>query len=298
MSNETKSAVKDANFPLKRKVLLVDTSSVAVTLFYAMGGGKYLDNDNVGSSEEVQNFLISVVGETASNIITRVSMDGFTDVRLALESPPWAPVWRYAEYEDYKHATTNVDKPKVARALQQPMVVVANELALPTVFAPGFEADDVIATMVHKMQPMLDTSEIHIWSADKDLHQLVTHPNIYIIGKGGTRLTMETIEAEWGAPAQAIPLIKALSGDKSDNIPGVRGIGPKTAAKMITAKPYRKQTPFWIDIDNLTGEKKSDVIRVLPRIRRDERLCALRTDATLLPGIDYDRRPNGKDQEK
>ncbi len=204
---------------------------------------------------------------------------------MALESPPWAPVWRYALYDDYKYAVTRVDRPKVARSLQRPVIAAAEELGYPTVFSPGFEADDVIATMVDKLD--LDTLDVYIWSQDKDLHQLLTHPNVRMLGKGGQQTTMAQVEEEWGWPGEAIPLIKALSGDPSDNILGVKGIGPKTAAKMIVSRPFRKQSPFWLDLDNMSGKKKADVIRLIPRISKDEHLCILRRDAELYPGSEY-----------
>lgn len=276
-------------------LLLVDGSSVAVTLFYALGGNSFLEEDSFATQEEISTFLSTVAETTLGNIERRVRLDRYSEVRIALESPRWAPVWRYEVYPSYKYADTQ-KKPRVAQALQPFLIKAADSLGIRTVFAPKMEADDVLASMVEKLGNRISEMEVHIWSQDKDLHQLITHDNLKIIGKAGEVTTKEDIETLWGAPATAIPMIKALAGDKSDNIPGVRGIGPKTASKLLTPKPHRKPSPFTIDLEKVPEDRRRQIQSLMPRIIRDEIICTLCRDGKLLSSIHYEGELHGKER--
>jgi DNA polymerase-1 len=102
--------------------------------------------------------------------------------------------------------------------------------------APGYEADDVIATL--STMAMHEGCHVNILSGDKDLMQLVTKDD------GGACIEMidpmkmvrycyDTVKEKWGVTPSQVGDVLALSGDASDNIPGVPGIGPKTAASLI-----------------------------------------------------------------
>lgn len=276
-----------------KKLLLVDSSSLAVSVFYAMGGAKYLEADTV-PLEEVEGFVSDVVAATLDNVTRRVKLDGFSSVRMALEAPPWAPCWRYDRYKEYKHNSYRGEKPHVAAALQQPLIDGAAHREIPTVFAPGMEADDVIATMVELARDWVaEGNEVHIWSMDKDLHQLVTHERIKIIGKAGEITTKEDVEKYWGLPAEAVPALKALVGDKSDNIPGVRGMGLQTAQKILRYAPYRKPTPYCIDFSKVPERFSLALRNRAAQLARDEHLCTLQRDIPkLYSGEHYNRKGN------
>lgn len=251
-----------------------------------MGGNSFLEAETLEPTQ-ITEFMKSVAEETIKSIVRRVSKDGFDQVRIALESPDWAPVWRYEVYPDYKHALMQPNKPKVASKLQQLIIDIAEEHSLPTVFAPTMEADDVIGTMVELIRPKLDTMEVFIWSQDRDLHQLIFHPNVKMLGKKGLITDIKAVEEYWGQPAEAIPLIKALSGDKSDNIKGIAGIGPKTAANVIRCTPHRKGCKYAIEFDKLPEAKKLQVRHEWARIIKDTGLCTISTDAQLFKGAQY-----------
>ena len=95
----------------------------------------------------------------------------------------------------------------------------------------GFEADDVIATLVKTAPP--DT-EVAIVSTDKDLMQLVDERVSLLDTVKGTRIGPAEVEARFGVPPGLLLDARALAGDASDNIPGVRGIGEKGAARLIS----------------------------------------------------------------
>jgi DNA polymerase-1 len=104
-------------------------------------------------------------------------------------------------------------------------------LGVPTVGKKGFEADDIIATYATKLSNR--GYEVKIISSDKDLTQLITDGvSMFDPLKSKVIKTEEVVEKHGVPPSQMI-FLQALMGDAADNIPGVMGIGPKTAAKLI-----------------------------------------------------------------
>lgn len=105
----------------------------------------------------------------------------------------------------------------------------ADLLGFPQLDAPGFEADDILAALVHKHPD----DPFVIVTADKDLLQLVG-PNVWCLDTLKRKWSNrdEAIE-KFGVPPESVPDVQALCGDSVDNIPGVPGVGPKTAAELI-----------------------------------------------------------------
>ncbi|MBI4637804.1 MAG: DNA polymerase I, partial [Candidatus Rokubacteria bacterium] len=150
---------------------------------------------------------------------------------IAWDAP--GPTFRDAMFAEYKATRAAMPGDLVQ---QLPYVRRLFEaLRTPVVEAPGFEADDVLATLVGQALPL--GVEVVIVSGDKDLLQLVG-PRVRVLsvlGRTGERVVYDEakVRERWGvAPAQ-IPDVLALMGDAIDNIPGVRGVGEKTAVKLI-----------------------------------------------------------------
>jgi 5'-3' exonuclease len=265
------------------KLLLVDTSSVGVTLFYALGGGDFLKQETVVPAE-IHTFLRRVAVETLDNIETRIKFDGYTAVRLALDPPKTCPSWRYKIYSDYKGAQSAPNKPRIAQLLQPHLAAEASARGIQSRFSPNYEADDVLATMVGLAADW--QGHIDVWSLDKDLHQLVS-ANVHMIGKKGQKTTLEEVRTQWRVEPEAIPLVKALAGDASDNIPGIKGLGVATVSSFLRKAPYRKPTPYWINFEAVPKQFKLELTHLLPRICRDEKICTLSKRADLLPGEKY-----------
>src|SRR5262245_3231745 len=145
-----------------------------------------------------------------------------------------APTLRSQEFADYK--ATRKPMPEEL-AFQLPHIKeLAAALGLPLLEAPGYEADDVMATLARRaveagMEAVLVTN-------DKDLQQLV-RPGVRVLaparGRADQDLWMgeEEVEAKWGVKPAALRDLFALMGDSTDNVPGVPGIGEKTASKLI-----------------------------------------------------------------
>ena len=129
--------------------------------------------------------------------------------------------------------------PKVDMALQVPMIEEGLEALGVTVYRHDtYEADDVLATLAAKAAAA--GHEVVVVSNDKDLAQVCIHPKVSLLRiKGsGKNTNLEYIDASrveelFGVPASHIASYLALNGDEIDNIPGIPGIGPKTAVKLL-----------------------------------------------------------------
>ena len=154
---------------------------------------------------------------------------------LGITLDPPGPTFRDAMFAEYK-ATRTVMPDDLARQL--PYVRRLFEaLRTPVVEVPGYEADDVLATLVEQALRH-DDLDVVVVSGDKDLLQLVG-PRVRVLsvlGRTGERVMYDEakVRERWGvAPAQIADVL-ALMGDSIDNIPGVKGVGEKTAVKLIT----------------------------------------------------------------
>src|SRR6266571_5151172 len=152
-------------------------------------------------------------------------------------------------------------------------------LRAPVVEVPGFEADDVLATLVeHALRH--DGVDIVLVTGDKDLLQLVG-PRVRVLsvlGRTGERNVYDEakVRERWGVEPAQIPDVLALMGDAIDNIPGVKGVGEKTAVKLIAqfgsvARLYENLTLVGGKLrETLAGARKEALLsRELAVVRRD-----------------------------
>ncbi len=152
---------------------------------------------------------------------------------LGIAWDPPGPTFRDALFTDYK-ATRTAMPGDLAR--QIPYVRRLFEaLHTPVVEVPGFEADDVLATLVDRA--LAADVEVVIVTGDKDLLQLVG-PRVRVmsvIGRTGEPIVYDEakVRERWGVEPAQIADVLALMGDSIDNIPGVHGVGEKTAVKLI-----------------------------------------------------------------
>ncbi len=145
---------------------------------------------------------------------------------VAMDAP--GPTLRAEAYGDYK-ATR--DKQPEDLSVQIPIVrEIVEAHGIPLLEVPGYEADDVIATLVRRAPPEV---EVVIVSTDKDLMQLVGERVTLLDAVRDRRYGPAEVEARFGVPPERILDLRALVGDPSDNIPGVKGIGEKGAAALI-----------------------------------------------------------------
>jgi 5'-3' exonuclease len=161
-------------------------------------------------------------------------------------------------------------------------------LGVATLEVDGFEADDVIGSLVEVCAS--DAVECVVASSDKDLHQLVG-PNVRQFDPMKEEwIDEERVLERWGVPPAQVIDVQALMGDTTDNLPGVPGIGAKYATKAI--QDYGSLEGLLANLDQLTKAKRDsiaaadlDLCRQLVAVRRDVPL-ALRVDDLAFDGFD------------
>ena len=193
-----------------------------------------------------------------SNIVLR----GFQDVRpdyvaIAFDLP--APTFRHGLSADYK--ATRRPMPDDLRAQFPKVREVVAALRLPVYELAGFEADDVIGTLTREAEGRdLETT---IVTGDLDMLQLVTDRTRLMTTRMGVDATViydpARIEERYGLVAGQMIDFKALKGDSTDNIPGVPGVGDKTAAKLIGQ--FGDLDALYAHLDDVTPEKLREKLR-------------------------------------
>ncbi len=148
---------------------------------------------------------------------------------LALAFDAKGPTFRHKEYAEYKaHRPPMPDE----LAMQLPYIQkIIKGLNLPALVLEGFEADDIICTLVHRAKEQ--GFRVEIISGDKDLLPLVQEGVTMWDPMKDVRYDPEVIQEKYGLNPEELVEVRALAGDASDNIPGVPGIGEKTALKLI-----------------------------------------------------------------
>jgi DNA polymerase-1 len=151
---------------------------------------------------------------------------------FAVAWDPPGPTFREAQFAAYKETRPGMPDDLSS---QIPYVKTLFEaLRLPLLEIPGFEADDVLGTVVDRARAM--DLDVVLVTADKDMLQLVA-PRVRVLsttGRGDRVVFDEAaVKEKWGVEPAQIPDLLALMGDSIDNIPGVRGVGEKTAVKLI-----------------------------------------------------------------
>lgn len=159
------------------------------------------------------------------------------------------PTFRHKEYKDYQAHRPPTDKDLVSQFEKVRRVVEA--FGIPVYDKAGFEADDVIGTLAKQAEKILE--ETIIVTGDKDILQLVTKKTkVYLPVRGlsDTKLMeAEDVVEKMGVRPDQIDDYKALVGDPSDNYPGVPGIGPKTATKLLAE--YETVEKVYKNIDKI-----------------------------------------------
>ncbi len=162
------------------------------------------------------------------------------------------------------------------------IVSIVTTLGIPIYRVPGFEADDLMATMAHKLRD--EDIEVYLVSVDKDLEQLISDKVRLYDARTGEVLYPETLMEKKGyAPQQAIE-IQTLTGDTTDNIPGVYGVGPLKAIDLI--KKYGSAGDVLNSADKLTPKMRERVKAFADQLPLTRQLVTLRRDVPVEFALD------------
>ena len=144
------------------------------------------------------------------------------------------PTFRHKEYKEYK--ATRSETPDALKSQFKVVREIVEALGIPSFGVEGFEADDIIGTLAK--QATKEGKKTIIVTGDHDLYQLINDSvQVYNVSRGtkGAELIDEAgFQKKYGFKSDLMTDYKGLRGDTSDNIPGIPGVGPKTAKQLIT----------------------------------------------------------------
>ncbi|WP_393916085.1 DNA polymerase I [Halostreptopolyspora alba] len=255
-----------------QRLLLLDGHSMVFRAFFALPVEKF--TTSTGQSTN------AIYGFT-SMLIKLLREEEPTHIAVAWDRSE--PTFRHEVYEEYKagRSETPPELPSQVDLVQE----LLGLLGVPSVSAPGFEADDVIATLALRAGER--SMEVLIASGDRDAFQLVTDEcTVLYPGRSIselTRMTPERITEKYGVPPERYRDLAALVGEKADNLPGVPGVGPKTAAKWITK--YGSVDDLVARADELSGKAGQSFRDHLDEVLRNQRLNILATDVEVGRGV-------------
>ncbi len=216
----------------KPLLLLVDGHSLAFRSFYAFskGGEGGLATKDGRPTSVTYGFLKALLD----------NCKGLKPEGVAIAFDTAEPTFRHKADPNYK-AHRDVAPEVFFQDLDQLQLILRNQLQLPLCLAPGYEADDVLGTLANRAAST--GWRVRILSGDRDLFQLVDDQrDIAVMYMGGgpyakssgpTLIDEAGVQGKLGVMPNKVVELKALTGDSSDNIPGVRGVGPKTAINLL-----------------------------------------------------------------
>ncbi len=247
-----------------RKLLLVDGSSYLYRAFHALPPLSNSKGEPTGAVLGVLNMLNKLIREESAE-----------RVAVVFDAP--GRTFRDDLFDQYK--AHREPMPDELRSQVQPVLQAVQAMGLPLLRIPGVEADDVIGTLAeHGAAAGYD---VLISTGDKDMAQLVG-PRISLVNTmSNTRLDRAGVKAKFDVfPEQIIDYL-ALVGDSSDNIPGVTGVGPKTAAKWLNQ--YQTLDALTAHAAEVTGKVGENLRSELPVLELSRKLATI--DKSLKLGI-------------
>src|SRR3954463_5934712 len=250
------------------KILLLDGNSLAYRAFFA------LPTDLATASGQVTN---AVFGFTSMliNLLKDHQPDG---IGVAFDRPE--PTFRHELVAEYKAGRS--EAPDILRQQMGLVRQVLEALKIPMIDAAGFEADDVIATLATQAKEKGD--EVIVVTGDRDEYQLVEDPCVKVLynrrGVSDYVLYDEAgIKDRTGVTPELYPQYAALRGDPSDNLPGVPGVGEKTAAKLINT--YGDIDGVFANVDKNTPKLRENLKVAEEQVRQNAKATPLVRDVPL-----------------
>ncbi len=228
-----------------KKIILIDGNNLLFRSYYATAySGGMMKNSKGFSTNALYGF---------TNMLNKIIKEEKPDYFLvALDKGKTFRHDSFSEYKSKRQETPQelIDQIEYSKKLLEAMGISWKE-------APGFEADDIIGTMSQNID---DDKEVLIISSDRDLLQLINEKVKVKLLKSQDYILLDNnnFVKEYGIEPSKIIDLKGLQGDASDNIPGVKGIGEKTALKLLN--DYKSIENIYVNIDKITGKTKEKLL--------------------------------------
>lgn len=253
----------------KHSLMLVDGMALLFRAYYATAvTGQFMINEKGVPTNGVQGFV--------KHMLTAVS--SFQPSHVAVCWDMGSKTFRNDMYENYK---ANRGEAPAELIPQFDLVKdVVSAFDIPNIGLPGYEADDCIGTIAKNIE---DDVDVQILTGDKDILQLLDERiKVILLQKGYGNYSVYTedsfIEEKGIRPKQMVD-VKALMGDPSDNYPGVKGIGEKTALKLI--QQYKDVEGIISNLDQLTKGQRTKIEQDLDMLHLSRRLAAIHCEVPI-----------------
>ena len=249
-----------------KSLVLIDGSSYLYRAFYALPGLTAPSGQPTGAIYGVLTMLHKLIKEERPNLLG-----------IIFDAP--GKTFRHELFPEYKANRASTPEDLIIQI--EPLLTAIENLGLPLIRVNGVEADDVIGTLAKEAEQR--GMKILIATGDKDFTQLVSD-QITLLDTMKNRLTDRSAVIEkFGLPPEQIVDFLTLSGDASDNIPGVPKVGPKTAVKWL--QQYSSLAGVIEHADEISGKVGEALRETIPRLNLYQQLatidCSLELDYTL-----------------
>ena len=248
-------------------LILVDGSHYLYRAFYAMPNLQTSTGQPTGAIRGVVNMLLNLMHE-------------YTQAPIAVIFDTAKPTFRHIMYEEYK-ATRPPKQDEMVQQIDLTYEAI-RKLGLSVLMLDGFEADDIIGTLARRAEHR--GQKVQIISSDKDLAQLVNDNVVLLDSMFDRSLDRKGVIEKFAVTPEQIIDFLTLTGDTSDNIPGVDKVGPKTAAKWLGE--YGSLDNILEHKDQIKGKIGENLRAAVPHLDLSRELVTIKCDVEL--GIELD----------
>ncbi|WP_168190033.1 DNA polymerase I [Caloramator sp. E03] len=229
----------------KEKLVILDGNSLLNRAFYALPPMTTSKGEPTGAVFGFTTMLLKIYDEIKPDYI-------------AVAFDKSKVTFRHKEYEEYKAGRKKM--PEELSKQFEPVKRLLNAFNIGIFELEGYEADDIIGTISKRFES--ENLEVIIYTGDRDALQLVSDYTKVVITKKGISETdicdKEFIMEKYGLEPKGIIDLKGLMGDSSDNIPGVPGVGEKTALKLL--HEYKTIENVFNNVENINGKKLKETL--------------------------------------
>lgn len=251
-----------------KTLLLIDAYAMIYRAYYAFIRAPRMNSRGENTSA-IFGFVV-----TFEDLLKRLKPS-----HIAVAFDPAGPTFRHEAFEQYK--AQRQETPEDIRWAVPRIKQILQAMNVPVLEVPGYEADDVIGTIAHKAEQ--EGFEVYMATPDKDYGQLVTE-HIFMYRPrhtgGFEKLGPQEVCEKYGlqSQAQVIDLL-GLMGDSSDNIPGCKGVGEKTAVQLL--QQFGSIDNLLANTDQLKGALQRKIQEQVEEIRFSRFLATIKTDVPI-----------------
>ncbi|OIP38866.1 DNA polymerase I [Candidatus Desantisbacteria bacterium CG2_30_40_21] len=277
------------------RLFIIDGHNMAYRAYYAVKALSTTKGISTNAVYGVTHMLLKLLRDEQALQLQEAApiADKKPHMVVVFDTP--APTFRHKQYPEYK--ATRKPMPEDMRPQMELIKQVISGFNIPVITQEGYEADDIMATIATKCQDMVD--EVVLVTADKDILQMVNEKIVVQTSKKGISdvviYRQDNVHERLGVLPEYIADFLGLTGDSADNIPGVPGIGEKTAQSLI--QEFGHIEKIFANLDHVSEKIRNKLERAKDIAFLSKQLVLLKTDVPLEIKFD-DYAPQDMDREK